>query len=192
MRSRPTDMSTATGLLTLGLVLVGCATFSTDPRIRGRVTMQTDEVIEQQIRTSIRRWDSAFEDAHLVVVSYNGVVLLAGQVATPSMKDKAAELAARVEKVRSIHNELEVGEPTSVWVRTNDAAITTKIKTRLLAGDQTYSRSVKVVTENSTVYLMGMIPREEADRTISLVSRVSGVKKIVKVFEYIDLADAVI
>jgi osmotically-inducible protein OsmY len=69
--------------------------------------------------------------------------------------------------------------------RANDSWLTTKVKTRMLADAEVAARKIKVITENGTVYLMGLLPREEADQAVEVVRSVYGVQRIVKVFEYI-------
>ncbi|MCZ6656270.1 MAG: BON domain-containing protein [Gammaproteobacteria bacterium] len=173
-------------LLLLTLTLGACAVFSDDPRVRTPGTIVDDEVLENLVERDIRKSDSAFKSAHLVVVSYNGVVLLAGQVATQPLKADAQQVAQRVAKVRKVHNEIEVGGPISYVARTNDAWLTGKVKTKLIAADHVNGSKVKVLTENGTVYLMGMLTRAEADAVVGVTSSVYGVQRIVKVFEYLN------
>ncbi len=173
-------------LLLLTLTLGACAMFSDDPRVRTPGTIVDDEVLENLVERDIRRSDSAFKTAHLVVVSYNGVVLLAGQVATQPLKADAQQVAQRVAKVRKVHNEIEISGPISYVARTNDSWLTGKVKTKLVAADHVNGSKVKVVTENGTVYLMGMLTRAEADAVVDVTSSVYGVQKIVKVFEYLN------
>ena len=174
------------GLVLIGLTLLcGCTTLSSDPRSRTTGAYIDDGVIESLVEREVYASDESFESAHLVVVSYNGVVLLAGQVHSEALRQKAGQVAGRIDKVRRVQNELEVGGTTSVLTRTSDAWITSKVKTRLMADEQIQGTRVKVLTENGVVYLMGLIPREEGDRAAEIARRVYGVQKIVKVFEYL-------
>lgn len=169
-------------LFTLG----GCAAFSSDPRVRTPGTIFDDQVIESMVKREIKNSDAGFDTAHLVTVSYNGIVLLAGQVESESLKVQAQQAAERIGKARRIHNELEVSGPISYAARTADSWLTTKVKVRLLASKQTQASKVKVVTENGVVYLMGLLPREQADGAVEIARSVYGVQKIVKVFEYLE------
>lgn len=173
-------------ILALGTCLCGCAAFSSDPRIRTPGVMFDDGVIESIVKRDIRNSNPGFANAHLIVVSYNGVVLLAGQVSSTELKQQAQEVAEKVAKVRQIHNRLEVGGSISFVARSNDSWITGKVKAKLLANKNTDANKIKVVTENGTVYLMGMLPRADADRAVGVTGSVYGVQKIVKVFEYLD------
>ncbi len=184
MRSVRTCRALPPLLLSLALT-AGCAVFSDDPRVRTPGVIIDDQVIETLVKREIWNSDPAFDSAHLVAVSYNGVLLLTGQVETTELKQKAEEIAAGLEKVRKVHNELEVGGPISMVARANDSWLTTKVKTKMLADAEVAARKVKVVTENGTVYLMGMLPRDEADAAVEAARSVYGVQKIVKVFEYI-------
>ena len=184
------DIMNAIGRLTISLTMVlllgGCAAFSNDPRVRTPGTMFDDGVIESVVKRDIRKSDPGFANAHLIVVSYNGTVLLAGQVASRELKQKAQEVAQRVAKVRRIHNELEIGGSISYLARSNDTWLTGKVKSKLLANSRTDANKLKVVTENGTVYLMGILRHAEADSVVDVTSQVYGVRQIVKVFEYLD------
>jgi len=173
-------------LLTQALTLSGCAAFSSDPRVRTPGNIFDDEVIESMVKREIKNSNSAFDSAHLVAVSYNGIVLLAGQVESEALKSDAQQAAERIKKARHVHNELEVGGPISYFARAADGWLTTKVKARLFANKRTKASKVKVVTENGVVYLMGLLPRDQADDAVEVARRVYGVQKIVKVFEYLE------
>jgi len=163
----------------------GCALFSDDPRVRTPGAMIDDQVIETMVKRQIWNSDPAFDSSHLIAVSYNGILLLAGQVESAALKDRAEEIARSLDKVRKVHNEIQVGGPISMVARANDTWLTTKVKSKMLADAEVAARKIKVVTENGTVYLMGMLPRDEADAAVEAARSVYGVQKIVKVFEYI-------
>ena len=171
-------------LLSLAL-LSGCTTLSSDPRARTTGAYIDDGAIESLVTRTIRQSDPGFGSAHLVVVSYNALVLLAGQVETEALRAKATEVASTLAKVRSVHNELEVGGPTSMMARSNDAWLTSKVKSKLVANKRLNGSRIKVVTEDGVVYLMGLIPRDEGDEAAETARTVYGVQKIVKVFEYL-------
>ena len=120
------------------------------------------------------------------VTSFNGQVLLTGQVSSEEEKQAAGAAIKDLRKVRTVHNELEIAGPTSLVARTNDSWLTTKVKTALFTNEDTYAGRVKVVTENGVVYLMGLLSKAESEATVEKTRQVFGVQKIVKVFEYID------
>lgn len=169
-------------IVLLAALLGGCAS---DPGKRTVGVVIDDEGIEWTVKGEIRNSDPGFQGSHLVVVSFNRVVLLAGQVATEALREKAAEVTQGLRSVRKVHNELTVGGPISLMARTNDSWLTTKVKSRLIVSDEAYGTKTKVVTENGVVFLMGLLTREQADNAVKVASQVYGVQKIVKVFEYI-------
>lgn len=149
-----------------------------------------DQAIERKTWLNLVRTEPALAGARLVTVSWNGQLLLAGQVASEEARDKAQAIAARTRHVLHVHNELQVGKPISRLARASDGWITTRVKARLLFGPDVPGRRVKVVTENGVVYLMGLLTREEAELAVSAARGVYGVQKIVKIFEYIEAANA--
>lgn len=173
-------------LLLVALLLgAGCAALSSDPNTRTPGNVLDDQIIEGMVKREIWKSDPEFNSANLVVVSYNGVLLLTGQVGSDALRAKAEDVAKGLEKVSRVHNELEVGTPTSMVARANDGWLTTKVKARMVADSEVSASKIKVVTENGVVYLLGILSREEADRAVEVVASVYGVQKIVKVFEYV-------
>ena len=134
---------------------------------------------------NIRAADSAFDDAHLVVVSYNGYVLLAGQVQSESMKAQATAVVREIRGVRRIYNEMEIAAPSSLMTRSSDTWITGKVKSWLLGSSYTPGTRVKVVTENGVVYLMGLVTAAEAGRVTDTAASISGVQRVVQLFELV-------
>lgn len=178
-------MARALSLLVMTALLIGCSTMSADPRSRTPGRVLDDQGMEFEIQRDIRDSDTGFASANLTVVSYNGIVLLAGQVGSQPLKQLAGDRAKAFQTVRAVHNEIEVMAPLSLVARTNDSWLTTKIKTQMLADDDLVAGKIKVVTVNGVVFLMGLLPREEADRAVEIARSVYGVQKIVKVFEYL-------
>lgn len=143
-----------------------------------------DEVIETKALVNIDKAHPHLAQSHIIVVSYNGIVLLTGQVPTEELRQLAAKTVAGIVKVRRVHNELELSGNTSMLARSNDGWITTKVKTKLLASGQADGNRIKVVTENGVVYLMGILTREEADKATAIARKTGGVQKVVRIFEY--------
>ncbi|MGB5179789.1 MAG: BON domain-containing protein [Gammaproteobacteria bacterium] len=152
-------------------------------------TMIDDEGIEWKVKLAINSDKSLSSQSHINVISLNAVVLLVGQTPTEALRQQATSLAKDVENVRIVHNELTLAAPNSYMTRTSDSYITSKVKTSLFqvkGHDDFDPTRVKVVTENGTVYLMGILYRSEADDAARQASRVGGVQKVVKLFEYLD------
>ena len=165
------------------LFLVSCA--SEDLRNRTTGALIDDIGIELVVRDEINA-DERLKASHVIVVSMNGVVLLVGQLPTEELKSAAQRAAERVRKVRKLHNEIEVTPPTNIGVRTNDKWMKSKVKTALLSSEDVDGNRIKVVVENSVVYLMGGITRQGADAAAEVARSIFGVQKVVKVFEYVD------
>ncbi|MGA1676550.1 MAG: BON domain-containing protein [Pseudomonadales bacterium] len=158
---------------------------SSDPRARTPGTVIDDAGLEWDVRRDLQKSDPGFERGNLTVVVYNAIMLLAGQVESEALKQLAEERAKGFNNVRAVHNEIEVMPPISRVARANDSWLTTKIKTQMFADAELVAGKIKVVTVNNVVFLMGILPREEADRAVEVARGVYGVKKIVKVFEYL-------
>lgn len=182
----PRQLAAFLALALVALALASCATFSDDPRVRTPGAMIDDEALEKVVEREIRKSDAQFKSAHLVVASYDGVVLLLGQVSSEALKGKAQTVTQGVAKVRKVHNEIGVGGPISHVARSNDRWLTSKVKTRLIGAKKAPGRKMKVQTENGVVYLMGKLTPAEADAAVEVAAKVYGVQQIVRVFEYLD------
>ena len=172
--------------LSLVLFVTACGSLTGDPGSRTPETMWDDQTVEFEAVQKIKAADPQFESSRIVVVSHHGVVLLAGEVGSEALKLKAAEVVASMNHVASVHNELEISGPISLVARSNDAWLTTKVKTKLVAHGAIDADRINVTTENSVVFLMGTVPHEQARYAVEVTQSVDGVAKIVKVFEYID------
>ncbi len=153
------------------------------PKERTVAQMIEDDNIETKITVNIHAENEAYHASNLTVVSYNGYVLLAGQVNDEVLKAGATQVARKVKGVRRIYNELEIGAPTSILQRSKDTWITGRIKSELLADSKIDGTSIKIVTENGVVYLLGIATSAEADVIADRASRVSGVHRVVRLFE---------
>jgi osmotically-inducible protein OsmY len=166
--------------------VVGGAAAGTSAAIDRRTTgiFVEDENIEIK---AVRKMETNLgEESHVNVTSFNQNVLLTGEVPDPERKAKAESLMKEVEQVRSVTNEIVVSPKTDLSTRANDTYLTSKVKTTFLTENKFQANYVKVVTENSVVYLMGLVTKEEADAAVAIASSTSGVEKVVKVFEYIN------
>ena len=182
--------------LTLALSVTGCSSVLTATRDkpiddnRGTRTLGSkidDSLIETKVSVNIAKANVDLDqNSHIVVTSYNGVVLIAGQTPRADLKAMAEKAASEVQRVKKVHNEIQILPASSLLARNNDAWLTTKIKTQMLADSAIPGSRIKVVTENGIVYLLGLLTQAEATRATNLVQGVSGVQKIVKLFEYID------
>ncbi|TWH77537.1 osmotically-inducible protein OsmY [Azomonas agilis] len=146
-----------------------------------------DSLIETKASVNISKAHPELESAsHIIVASYNGIVLLAGQTPRQELKRLAEQAVASIQGVRGVRNELQITNPSSALARSTDAWLTTRIKSVMLTDNSISSARIRVITENGIVYLMGLVTRPEADRATNAAQGVSGVQRIVRVFEYID------
>lgn len=156
---------------------------STNKRSLG--TKLNDDKLETYARVNILKADAAFENARVNIDSFNGFVLLTGQVPTEHLRQLAGNTVGAINSVRQVHNELQVAPEARFGSQSLDAWITTKVKSRLVASS-IQSRRIHIITEAQTVFLMGLVSRHEADRIAEVARTSDGVKQVVKVFEYID------
>lgn len=162
-------------------VAVGSATTVSDRRTLGG---QTDDT-EIELRASGRLSDAMRGSRGVSVTSYNRNVLLTGQVPDATAKADAERAVAQVRGVRKVFNELEIGPRVSVTTIANDTQLTARVKAAFLEQKVLSTNAVKVVTENGVTYLMGMVTQREGPAYATAASRVSGVRRVVTLFDYI-------
>jgi osmotically-inducible protein OsmY len=160
------------------------ATIAHNDRTTG--TIVEDQAIEMRVSKALREHPELKEDARIKTVSYNNNVLLIGQVPDEQRAREIENLVVQQDKVDNVYNELEVSEKKSFIARSNDSWITTKAKAQAFSGSEVDPLRIKVITENGTVYLMGIVTREEADIATENVRQISGVQRVVRAFEYHD------
>ena len=180
-------------LAALALLLGGCAAaivtgagagvMAAEDR-RTVATMTEDESIE--LKTMQRVSEKVAGNVHLNVTSYNRMLLLTGEAPNDKARSDIERIAKSVENVRGVTNEITIGPPTSLGTRANDSYVTSKVKARFVDGGRFNALHVKVVTENETVFLLGLVKRQEAKDAIEIARTTEGVKKVVTVFEYLD------
>lgn len=156
---------------------------STNKRSLG--TRINDEQLETFARVNIHKASKEFENARINIDSFNGIVLLTGQVPSEQLRQLAGTTVSQINTLRQLHNELAVSERTRLPTHAKDAWISTKIKTKLIASNIQSSR-VRIITESQNVYLMGLVSRHEAERVTEMARTTKDVIQVVKVFEYID------
>jgi osmotically-inducible protein OsmY len=162
---------------------VGAGVMMADDR-RTSGTILEDETIE--IKASNRITEKYGEQAHVSATSFNRFVLLTGQVPTEEIKQDLSVLVLEVPNVRNVQNELVVGGNSSTTSRASDALLSSRVKARLAQNKDVGANHVKVVSENGSVYLMGLVTRAEGESASNTAATTSGVQKVVKVFEYLD------
>lgn len=179
------------------LLAVSCSPFLAGTRSEEGITEDvsqrtlgawiTDSSIAARIRTNLQKQEPVLGEANIDVTSHMGIVLLVGQVPSPELKRRAVEIASEAStQIRRIHDELEVTGNTGLLTRLDDTSISGRVRF-LLATDETVGgANIRSVTENGTVYLLGVVDRELGDQAATLVSDVNGVARVVKIFEYLN------
>jgi osmotically-inducible protein OsmY len=143
-----------------------------------------DTKIANKIIYRIQAVPALHHESHIEVTVFNDVVLLTCQTPSQDLKEQAENIAKSVPDVKRIYNQLTIQGPTSSLTRTSDSWITTKIKGQMLATEDLKSGSIKVVTENGVVYLMGIVTQQQADISVDIARQISGVQRVVKIFQY--------
>lgn len=163
----------------VGGAAVTTATVVTDRRTTG--TIVSDQVIEQRVSYEV---DQALGQSkrHVTVTSYEGRVLLSGEVATLNDRQTAQQVAAASLDVREVINELAVMDPTSMTTRLSDSMLATKVRSAIIGNSRISLNQMKVTVDRGIVYLMGLVTREEAQLAAQTAAEVSGVQKIVTCF----------
>lgn len=156
---------------------------ATDPRTVGRQI--DDETLEERVSYYLGKDSQLSEEARINVISYNGRVLLIGQVLNAAAKEAAKNIAVGVEGVVDVYNEIRIGEKISVLQISKDAWITTQAKSKLLLNAEVKSTDVKVITENGEVFVMGKLTRAQTDAATNVIRNIPGVTKVVTAITYI-------
>ena len=153
-----------------------------DPRTKDAIF--DDQTIEM---TAARHIDEQLKSVmHVNVTSYNHRVLISGEVPDEQTKGKVGGIVSAIEKVQVVYNELAVAPSSSLVSRSNDALVTSNVKLRFVNDNRFSADHIKVVTENGTVYLMGLVRHAEADAASDVASTTQGVRSVVRLFEYLD------
>jgi osmotically-inducible protein OsmY len=183
-------MSLSAGLLSacapliVGGAMVGGAMVATDRRTAG--TQLEDEAIELKGSNRAREVSPA---GHINVTSYNRMALITGEVPNETDRKAVEQTVGKVENLRSVVNELAIAGNSALGVRSSDSLISGKVKASFVDAKDLQAQALKVTTERGVVYLMGMVTEREAARAAEVARSVSGVQKVVRVFEIISEAE---
>ncbi|PMB54620.1 21 kDa hemolysin precursor [Coxiella-like endosymbiont] len=186
-------------LLTLVCSLVGCVlpavliAGATGATLGGSViydqrtyqTMKQDHNAHSIIQYQLDNNSLLKRNSHISISVFNNIALLVGQAKTPKIRDYSYQTVQKASAyIRRIYNEITIGVPLSPVQQAFDSWITTKIRVAMLGKIGLHSSNLKVVTENKVVYLMGIVSPKQAAMAADVARRISGVKKVIKVFEY--------
>ncbi len=181
-------------LLLLGPGLQGCAAVVVGGAAGGAMVADDKRTLgtyinDQEVELkATRRISQDFPQAgmNVSVTSFNGWVLLTGQVPSEAIKQQVQNDVGGITDVRKVFNEMQVAGEQSFASEANDAGITAAVKTRLINTRDVNFNHIKVVTQSGVVYLMGLISHQEGQSAINVAATTSGVAKVVPAFEYTD------
>ena len=181
-------------ILLLGTMLQGCAV-ATVVAVTAGVTMVADrrsfskqiddQTIEFTAHNELAKQKALSDNTNLHVVSMNGTVLIVGQAPNSYLRELAIKTVQGLPDIVSIHNQIRIGSNTAVTTQSKDIWLTSKVKSALLAAEDVHAKDIKVITENSEVFLLGLVTKEEAEIVVEITRNISGVSQVFKAFEYI-------
>ena len=143
-----------------------------------------DENIENKALLRVEQANKG--GVHLNVTSFNRLVLVTGEAPSEAVRADIERIVRGVENVRAVQNEMTVAQTTTTMLRGNDTVLTSKVKARFVDANKFKANHVKVVTENSVVFLMGIVKRQEAQDATEIARTTGGVHRVVRVFDYMD------
>ena len=155
------------------------AVVATDPRTTGAVF--EDNTIEVKLKHQY----SGYANSNIYVNSYNGNVLITGQIPDANTRESAIFAAKVTPGVKQIYDYLEIRLPQSFTGTATDSYTTTQVRAKILKLKDIDSNSVKVVTTNDIVYLLGIVTEAQASQVSSEASSIGGVKKVITLFQYV-------
>jgi len=161
--------------------VLGTAMVASDRRTTG--IQLEDEGIEQRGSSAIRENFGSKE--HINITSYNRQVLITGEVSNDTVRRQVEQLIGQVQNVRAVVNDLAIGPASSFSDRSSDTVLVGKVKAAMVDSEDVFANVFKVVGERGTIYLMGRVTQREGQRATDVFRGVSGVKRVVRVFEYI-------
>ena len=170
------------GCFTLAATGIGATALAVDDRRPIGIQVE-DENVEWKAR---KLQLENYKDAHVNFTSFNLHMLLTGEAPNEQMKKDIAEAIGKIPSVKQVTNELVVAGNTSVVARSGDVLTTASVKTRFIGNKAFAANHVKVVTEAGTVYLMGIVTKEEGDAAADIARNTAGVSRVVKVLEIVD------
>ncbi|WP_246813760.1 division/outer membrane stress-associated lipid-binding lipoprotein [Ferrimonas balearica] len=176
-----TSLSGCAGVIMAGAV--GGAVMVNDRR--SFTTQFDDHGLDVAITAALDEDDGLKNQSRIRVISMNRRVLLVGQVPNQMLKDRAVQIARANTDVAQVHDQLRIGNPVGFTTRSNDTWTTTKVKSRMFGDNELDAIRIKVITENGEVFLLGLVDPSEADLAVEVARTTSGVRKVIKVFEYL-------
>ena len=182
------------GLLMLVSALQGCAVATVVAVTAGASIVADRRTFSKQIddqsiefiaHNELNKQKALSNNTNLHVISMNGTVLVIGQAPNSYLRDLAIKTIQDVPDIVTIHNQIRIGSTTAITTQSNDIWLTSKVKSALLANGEVNAKDIKVVTENSEVFLLGLVTQKEANIVVEITRNINGVSRVFKAFEYI-------
>ncbi|AFP84903.1 division/outer membrane stress-associated lipid-binding lipoprotein [secondary endosymbiont of Ctenarytaina eucalypti] len=168
-------------------VVIGTTVVATKTSVDRRTigTQVDDSTLEARIANALAKDQFINKNNRVINTVYQGKVLLTGQAPTPVIAARARKIAIGVDGTNEVYNAIRRGKPVSLGRASLDAWITTKVFSKLLVSDAVKSCNVKVITENSEVFLLGLVTHAEGKTAANIASKVTGVKHVYTAFTYL-------
>lgn len=154
-----------------------------DPRTTG--TQIDDTTLEVRVSNALGKDKELKEKTRIITTAYQGQILLSGQSPDPELSSRAQSIATGVEGTNEVYNEIRAAEPIGLATISNDTWITTKVRSQILTSNLVKSSNIKVITENSEVFLLGVVTEQEGDSAANIASHTNGVQKVTTMFNYV-------
>lgn len=170
------------------LVAVGAAGALTAKVAKDRRTVGTqldDQTAEGQVAYQWSKSDTLKKSANLQIDVYNGVALITGQAPSQTLIDEAVAAVEKVDYITKIHNQLRLKMPIDASAQATDIWLASKVKTNLVADERVPSLQVKVIVQDSEVFLMGRVTNQEGTYAVEIARNINGVKRVIRAFEII-------
>lgn len=182
-------------LLILLITLTGCTNvaMTSAQALYNRRSLEKnfkDQYLTMKAFKAIKIDDDRFKNANIAIATYNEEMLIAGQVPEAWQRQAAEDIAKKIPDVKRVYNWVTIASPSSSLTKISDSWITAKVKAKLIASEDVDATRIKVVTENGTVFLMGIVQPDEANAAVDLASSTDGVEKVVKIFSYLKIYKA--
>jgi osmotically-inducible protein OsmY len=139
-----------------------------------------------RVNTAINKIPNLDADADISVHVYNSQVLLTGQALSQVLIEEISRVTLKVEQVTKVHNQVRLGAPIPASSTINDVWLSTKIRTIMATDKAVPLLKLDLIVEDSEVFIMGQLTKQEATSTVELVRNVEGVTKVIRVMELID------
>ena len=181
-------------LIAPAVTLSGCTPFlsathkqpiTLDPGQRTRGEVIDDRKIETLLKVNINKLDSRVKDVNIDINSFNGVVLLTGQLPSAQLREMAGDTASALKTVRQVHNQIQVASTPTIYSRINDDWIATKITSKIANSRKVEVNRVKIIVANREVFIMGLLTETEAQQVTEMARATTGVEKVVRAIEVV-------